>query len=106
LETMIKGAVYYRRWFVPAFAAEAAFHLAARDHFLFWKLLFTRRSLAASVWNLYYTVVPFLVDRLPWFARKPLMNVVLGQEAYYDFPWSDAVSKRFSILNNVTCLKF
>jgi hypothetical protein len=105
MKQMIKGGVYHLRWFVPRFIGNPAFDLAAHDRLPFWQLLYTRRSLSASATILYYIIVPFLVDRMPWFASKRLMNLVLNREVYTDFQWSDAVSKHLFELNNVTCLK-
>jgi hypothetical protein len=37
-----------------------------------------------TLWIAYWTVAPWLVDRLPWFVKKPLMNLLFGEEVYHN----------------------
>jgi hypothetical protein len=55
-----------------------------------------------------FVALVFLADNCgPWFARKRLLNLVLGREIYYDFLQTDHVIQHDSaFFPSVTCLKW
>lgn len=57
-------------------------------------------------WKIFWTSAPWLVDRMPWFVRRPAMNLLFGRELYWEFNQSERVARNEWPLNNLACVKW
>jgi hypothetical protein len=55
---------------------------------------------------IYWTTVLFLADRLPWFARRVIINLLVGREILTTFVMTDQLRKPMLDRELFICMKW